>query len=160
MGEVLRIAVDVYSPNHQKTIKYTGDHPSRTFKILPPLMRSIFRVTSTNFYEDEIKWDISTEDVVFYGVWRATHPEDGRTKFWIKVKVIGTQNSKTKKGTVTIYIHPYMITKMPYSNFIDKAIAKSYSYFFYGDQRRRYIDKELLYLKEFEEKVREALGIR
>jgi hypothetical protein len=157
----LRLSVDVFSPHYVKTLRYTGDHPSRTLKIIPNLIKSTFKITSTNFYEDEIKWDKSApETIEFFGQWRGREPKDVRTNFWVKVKVIGKQNAKDKKGTVTIYIHPYMITTIPYSNFLDRALAYTYSHFFYGEQRRKYITKDLIYLKRFEDLLKQELGIR
>ena len=155
----LKYIADVFSPHYVKTIKYSGDHPTTTLKTIPALMKSIFRITSTNFFEDEIKWDKSFEPIEFFGEWRGKFALDGRTTFWIKVKVIGKQNSKDKKGNVTIYIHPYMTTKLPYSNFLDKALALSYSHLFYGEQRRKYITRQLILLKRFEDELKKELGI-
>ncbi len=155
----LKLVADIFSPHYVKTLKYSGDHPSRTLTMIPQLIKRVFKITSTNFYEDEIKWDISTEPLEFFGLWRGKVPLDGRTAAWIKVKVIGKQNSKDKKGWVTIYIHPYMITKLPYSNPLNKTIARMYSHFFYGNQRRSYIKEELKYLKRFEEEIKKELGI-
>ncbi len=52
-----------------------------------------------------------------------------------------------------------MITKLPYSNPLNKTIARMYSHFFYGNQRRSYIKEELKYLKRFEEEIKKELGI-
>jgi hypothetical protein len=157
----LKILSDVFSPHYVKTIRYEGDHPSRTLNFMPGIMRSIFRVTSTNFYEDEIKWDRSFPDnVEFYGQWRGKYTHDARTAFWIKVKVIGKQSVKDKKGYVTIYIHPYLATTFPYSNFLDKALYFSYTRLFYKAQRRKYIEKQLYLSNRFEQELRKELGIR
>jgi len=155
----LRFVADVFSPHHQKILKYSGNHPSKILKIIPLLVKDSFRITSTKFFEDEIKWDKSAEAIEFYGQWRGRDDKDGRTSIWIKVKAIGKQNSKDKKGWVTIYIHPYMITKLPYSNVFDKFLAKTYSFLFYGNQRKEYIKQELIFLKRFEERLKKELGI-
>jgi hypothetical protein len=156
----LQILTDVFSPHYVKTLRYEGDHPSRTLKFMPNLMRSIFRVTSTNFYEDEIKWDRSSEMVEFYGQWRGKETKDARTTFWMKVKVIGKQNAKDKKGYVTIYIHPYLVTKLPYTNFLDKFLYFSYTRLFYKAQRRKYIERQLYLSDRFEQELKKELGIR
>lgn len=156
----LRIVSDVLSPHFDKIIKYQGDHPSRVLKIIPTLIKMVFKITSTKFYEDGIKWDKSSDPIEFWGQWRGKDDKNGRTAIWIKVRVLGKQRAKDKKGYVTIYIEPYMVTKLPYSNFLDKALAKSYSFFFYGNQRRNYISRELVYIKRFEEQLKGELGLR
>lgn len=156
----LKLLSDVFSPHYVKTLRYEGDHPSRTLKFMPNLMKSIFRVTSTNFYEDEVKWDRSSEMIEFYGQWRGKYTHDARTTFWIKVKVIGKQNAKDKKGYVTVYIHPFLVTKLPYTNFLDKALYFSYTRLFYKAQRRKYIEKQLYLSNRFEQELRKELGIR
>jgi hypothetical protein len=155
----LRMRAEVFSPQNVKVINYSGYHPSKTLKIIPSLIRSVFRITSTDFYEDEIKWDVSGDPIEFFGQWRGKDEKDDRTLVWIKVKVDGKQNSKDKMGTVTIYIEPFMITEFPYSNFLDKSLVKTYSYFYYGNIRRDYIEEELNLLKKFEDQLREQLGI-
>jgi len=94
----LRLVADIFSPHYVKELKYSGDHPSRVLKIIPSLIKSVFRITSTRFFEDEIKWDKSSDPIEFFGQWRGIDPKDNRTRMWIKVKVIGKQNSKDKKG--------------------------------------------------------------
>lgn len=155
----LRLRADIFSPQHIKVIKYSGNHPSKTLKMIPSLIKFVFRITSTNFYEDEIKWDKSGEPIEFFGQWRGRDGKDRRTDIWIKVKVIGEQNSKDKNGDVTIQIEPYMITKLPYSNFLDKLLAKTYSHFFYGNHRKEYIKRELILLTRFEDELKRQLGL-
>jgi len=156
----LRLVADVYSPHFEKIIKYNGDHPSKVLKIIPPLIKIVFRITSTKFYEDEIKWDSSTDLIDFYGQWRGKDEKDARTAIWIKVKILGKQNKNDKKGWVEIHIHPYMITKIPYTSILEKILAKPYSHFFYGVQRKKYISRELIHLQRFENEIKDQLGLK
>lgn len=155
----MNLITDVFSPHYVKTLRFEGDHPSRTLKLLPFLMRMTFRITSTNFYEDDIKWDVSAEPVEFFGEWRGVSGIDERTKFWIKTKVIGKQNSEDKKGYATIYIHPYMKTKIPYSSTLDKFLAPIYSRLFYRGQIKRYIERKLYFCQKFEDDLKKELGL-
>ena len=156
----IQILSDVFSPHYVKTLRYEGDHPSRVLKFMPLLMRLTYRITTTNFYEDEIRWDRSSELIDFLGQWRGKFVHDARTTFWIKVKVIGRQNSKDKKGYVTIYIHPYLVTRFDNNNFLDKAFYFSYTRLFYKAQRRKYIEKQLRLADRFERELKKELGIR
>jgi hypothetical protein len=154
----LKLVTDVFSPHYVKTLRYEGDHPSRTLKLLPYLMRITFRVTSTNFYEDEIKWDVSSELTEFFGEWRGRSGIDARTTLWIRVKVIGKQNPKDKKGYATIYIHPYMKTTIPL-NGLNKVIAPLYARLFYKGQMKKYIERKLILCQRFENDLKRELGI-
>jgi hypothetical protein len=156
----MSLVADVYSPQAVKTMKFTGDHPSRVLKIVPSLMKSVFRLSGSKFYEDELKWDKTTEIIDFYCQWRGAVDMDGRTKFWVKVKVIGDQTSKEKKGSVTIYIQPYIKTDMPYDSAMEKILTAFYSRLFYKKTVRSYIAREILYLRQFEELVKKELGMK
>lgn len=153
-----KLITDVFSPHYVKTLRYEGDHPSRTLKMLPFLMRTTFRITSTNFYEDEIKWDVSMDPIEFFGEWRGRSPIDSRTNLWVKVKVIGKQSSKDKKGYATIYIHPYMVTKIPTEG-LDKVLAPLYARLFYKGQIKKYIERRLILFQRFEDYIKKELGI-
>jgi hypothetical protein len=154
------LTADVYSPQAVKTMKFTGDHPSIVLKIIPSLMKRVFRLSGSKFFEDEIKWDSTFETIGFFGQWRGAVDMDGRTKFWVKVKIIGEQNSKDKKGTVTIYIQPSIKTDLPYNNTMDKILGTMYSNLFYKKTVRNYIARQNLYLKLFESSLKKELGLR
>ncbi|OGI12428.1 hypothetical protein A3K64_04235 [Candidatus Micrarchaeota archaeon RBG_16_36_9] len=158
MPDAINLVTDVFAPHYVKTLRYEGDHPSRTLKLIPALIKSNFRITSTNFYEDEIKWDVSAEPIDFFGEWRGRSGIDARTAMWVKVKVVGKQNSKDKQGHVTIYIHPYMKTTIPLKG-INGLIAPFYAHFFYKRQIKKFIEKRLLYFQRFEDDIKKELGI-
>jgi len=160
MAQKLTLMADVFSPEHDKIINFSGDHPSKVLKLIPSLLKSIFKMSSTNVYEDDFKWDRSGDPVDFFAIWRGQDKKDNKTAVWIMVKAQGKQNVKDKKGYVTIMIHPYIKTSFPYSNSFDKALIKTYSHFFYGNQRKKYIERELIRLKEFEDEIKTELGIR
>ena len=158
MGEIKQ-RTDVLAPHYLKTLKFTGNHPSITMKMMPSLIRSIFKITSTNFFEDIIKWDNSTENNMFYGVWRGRDTKDERTTLWVEVRVQGEQNEKTKKGNVTIWLRSYLITKFKYGNDLIKGILKLYSYYFYSQRRRLYTEEARKLLNILEKEIRVQLGI-
>lgn len=158
MGEIKQ-KIDVLAPHYLKTLKYNGEQPSRVLKIIPPLMKSIFKVTSTNFFEDIVKWDNLTENNLFYNVWRGRDGKDERTVLWVEVRVQGEQNEKTKKGNVTIWLRSYLTTTFKYSNEIMKGLLRMYSYYFYSEQRRRYTEEARRLLDILEREIRMRLEI-
>jgi hypothetical protein len=162
MGEKLSLVVDIYSPQYMKTLKFTGNYPSRVLKMVPTLIKNTFRITSTNFYEDEIKWDKTTSMIDFFGQWRGRDPKDTRTNFWILVKVAGEQDStdKDKRGSVTISIHPYMKTNFGYDNSFQRAIIDIYAKLFYKKRVRKYVERQMFLLNRFENALKGELGLK
>lgn len=159
MAGELRQRNEVLAPHYLKVIRYNGDNPTKVLKIIPGLIRSIFKVTSTNFFEDRFKWDNVRENNDFYDTWRGKYTEDERSTLWVDVKVQGTQNEKTLDGNVTIWLRAYIITKFPYSNFLHKAIQKVYSRYFYSEQRRMYNEKARRNIDILEKEIRTQLGM-
>jgi len=159
MAGELRQRTEVLAPHFLKIIRYTGDNPTKVLKMMPGLIRGIFKVTSTNFFEDRFKWDNVVENNAFFDTWRGKYTEDERTTLWVDVKVQGIQNEKTKEGNVTIWLRAYLITKIPYSNFLHKVIQKIYSKYFYSDQRRMYNEKARRNLDILEKEIRAQLGM-
>lgn len=155
----LEIKTDILAPRHQKTIEYSGDYPSRLFKVIPPLMKDIFKITSSNFFEDKIKWDTSGEPTEFFGQWRGRDGKDRRTDVWVIVKVQGKQSPTEKKGSAVITIRGIIETSFPYSNLIDKSLVKTYSYFFYDKQRRYYIEEARRRFDILENEIKKELEI-
>ena len=150
---------EVLAPHFLKTMKFEGENTTRVLKILPSLIRSVFKVTSTNFFEDKFKWDNVSENNDFYGQWRGKYGEDKRTTLWIDVRTQGTQNEKTRKGNVTIWLRAYFITKFPYRNVLDKTLLRVYSYYVYSNQRRFYSEKTRRDLDIMEKEIRAQLGM-
>jgi hypothetical protein len=159
MAGELKQRTEVLAPHYVKVIKFKGDNPTKVMKIIPGLIRSIFKITSTNFFEDRFKWDNVTENNAFFDTWRGKYSEDERTTLWVDVRVQGIQNEKTKEGDVTIWLRAYLITKIPYSNFLHKVIQRIYSTYFYSDQRRMYNEKARRNLDILEKEIRAQLGM-
>jgi len=153
----LKLKADILLPQHEKILKYSGSHPSRVLKIIPTLVKDTFKIRSTNFYEDSIKWDTSADPIAFYGAWRGVDSKDARTSLWVNVKVQGEQEDKSKKGEVTIWISGTLVTDLPYTNILEKMISRSYSYLFYAEHRRRYIAEAKRLFEIFEGEIRKQL---
>lgn len=155
----LQMKADILAPENTKVIKFSGDHPSIVLKLIPSLIKETFKVSSTNFYEDRIKWDISGDPIGFYGEWRGADKKDNKTSVWIKVKTQGEQTQKEKKGEVTIWISGIIATKFSYSNILDKSLVKIYSRLFYSEQRRRHVEEARRRFIILENEIKKQLGI-
>ena len=158
MGEIKQRA-EVLAPNYIKVLKFSGEHPSRVLKMIPTLMKEIFKITSTNFFEDLMKWDNLTEDNKFFGAWRGRDGKDARSDLWVDVKAQGEQNEKSKNGNVTVWLRSYLITKFKYSNSLVKGLLRVYAYYFYSEQRRKYTDEARDRLNILEKELKTQLGL-
>ena len=158
MAEVKQ-RTEVLAPHYLKTLKFSGHHPSILLKAVPGLIKDVFKITSTNFFEDDIRWDNASENNMFYGAWRGKDTKDERTTLWVDVKIQGEQDEKTKKGNVTVWLRSYLITKLYYSNPLQKGLLRFYSYYFYSERRRQYTEVARKLLDVLEKEIRAQLGI-
>jgi len=151
---------DILAPEHEKTLKFSLYHPSKILGMIPELIKEIFRIGGTNLFEDEIKWDTSGDITKFSGSWRGKVPKDARSSVWPKVKVLGEQFPKDKKGSITILISGELIVKLPYKNILEKTIARLYSYWFYSEKRRKYTAEAKARLNILEDEMRRIFEVR
>jgi hypothetical protein len=153
----LEIKTDILAPKHAKILKFSGYNPKRFMKIAPNLLKDVLRLSSSNFFEDKIKWDKSTENREFYGEWRGKDGKDNRTDVWVKIKVQGSQNEKEKNGRVEIEIKGEMKTEFDYSNALDKGLYLAYSRLFYSEQRRKYVLEAKRQIETIENELKKEL---
>lgn len=156
------LRTQMLSPEEEKSISFALPHPSKYFKIIPGLMKHHFEITSSKFFEDKIKWDVGDTSVQFFAIWRGRLPYDGRTNLWIMVKLQGVQNlpktDKEMKGDGVVLFSGQLVTKFPYKGMIDKSIYKSYTYLYYNNQRRYYLEDARRRFIKFENDLKESIG--
>lgn len=153
----LNIKTDILAPDHKKVLKFSGHDPTRFLKIIPDLMKSVFRLSSSKFFEDKLKWDVSSESTSFYADWRGKDDKDGRSSVWAKINAQGSFNPKDRMGKITITIEGTMVTKFKYSNFLDKALYLTYSKLFYSELRRKYVKGAKNNLETIENELKKEL---
>jgi hypothetical protein len=61
---------------------------------------------------------------------------------------------------VTIYIQPYIKSELPYESALDKLTSTLYSKLFYKNTMIKYIERQTIYLRQFEELIKKELGLR
>lgn len=154
-----QLVEDVFAPEYLKTIILTVQNPAKMFKTIRDQLIDIFRRTGPDFYEDVIKWDVSAEPTDFYGTWRIRDPKDARTTMWGIITVHGKQSPKDRSGTITIWLRGNLVTKIPYTTPIDKAIAWLYVWLFYAERRRRYLAKAKEHFDTLENEIRKMYGV-
>jgi len=58
-----------------------------------------------------------------------------------------------------VWLRSYLITKLSYSNPIQKGLLRFYSYYFYSERRRQYTEVARKLLDILEKEIRAQLGI-
>ncbi|MBU3896893.1 MAG: hypothetical protein KJ697_03085 [Nanoarchaeota archaeon] len=158
MAGSMSIKSDIMSPSASKVIEYVGPNPTIVYKIMADLLRDVFRLGASKIYEDEVKWDVTSEPTQFYGYWRAKDKKDSLTTIWIHVEVKGRQY-KDKTGEVKLKIKGTITTAFKYKNPIMKALYYFYKITFYRNQRAVYIDDANKRLDNFENIFRSHLNM-
>ena len=149
---------EVLAPTEEFTISYKGRNPFLIMTVILPLLREILKVSSTNLFEDDVRWDSFAEPKTFYGMWRGYMPGDRWTRTLIRVFAQGTKD-KENYGDVTIRIRGYLITKFEYNYSISKAWWLLYNYSFYWRQRRAYLDYARDMIHKLKEEIQAAYNI-
>lgn len=150
---------DLLVPEEKKSLEYSGIHPSRLLKEIPDMIKNILRVEGANVFEDQIKWDASSEPIGFYGVWRCFLSKDMMSKIWIKITIQGEQTSKDKTGKVKVVFTGHLETKFSFSTSLHRSWFWLYNYFFYANQRRLYIDEGKIYIERLEDEMRSLFNL-
>lgn len=160
MPDEIKMKNELLAPGTLKVLQYTGYHPSRVLTEIPEVLKSILKIVSSDLFEDQFKWDKSSDPIEFYAIWRARDEKhDPRSPVWIKVTVHGKQSAKDKSGFVTVKIDGSVETTLPYKNFIHKSFLKAYTYFFYDEQIRKYMEIGKIYMERIEDEVRALFNI-
>lgn len=152
------LRADVLVPEYLKTLQYSGLRPVVLLKIMPELMKDIFRQESPQLYEDSLKWDTSAEPADFYGSWRIRDKKDARTAIWGIVTLQGKQ-AKDGSGSVTVWIRGDLITTFPYSTPLDRGLAWLYIYLFYGERKKKYFVEARNRLEALENEIRKQFDL-
>ncbi|MBU3904601.1 MAG: hypothetical protein KJ906_00425 [Nanoarchaeota archaeon] len=153
------IATNILAPAGSKTVQYVGPRPGRIFKLIPDMIKTTMGISSGSFWEDEIRWDASSNPVSFYGLWRGKKGLDALTKLWFEVEVRGTQDSKTKDGDISLKLKGKIETKVGYKTIIDKGLILVYQRMFYKNQRLNYIEEANRKIQILEDMIREEFNL-
>ena len=155
----LVISADVLAPERIQIITISGQKISKVLRVIPAIMKDIFKLESSAFYEDEMKFDTSGDPINFYGKWRGRVRKDERTTTWYTIIVQGSESKKDGNGTTEVRMIGTITTKLPYDNPLQIAASQAYLYFSYKEQRRKYIVDSKRMLLDFDKEVRREFGV-
>ncbi len=120
------------------------------------IVKGVLEIPSAKFWEKVIKWD--TTDGSFMGEWQAWKDADSWTKMKIKIVAYGSQDLKTKQGSVYIKFFGWVETKFEYSNEVQKSLWWMYKFIFYDRRLRNFWEQSREDYFEIEEKIKKLMG--
>lgn len=157
-----KIVDDIFAPDEEMKISFNGKNPFLVATIIMPLYKSILKVSATNLFEEDIRWDVLGDMKAFYGVWRGIYPHDKWTKAIFKVIAQGAVD-KEKNGWVDIRIKGRLITEFKHGSDILSSMRKAswwlYSYTFYWKLRRAYLDYDIDMGRKIKEEIQAGYDI-
>jgi hypothetical protein len=151
------IVSEILVPESEFVAEYTAHNPAKLLGVMLLLMKENWRVSSANVYTDKIKWDVTGEKVDLYGEFRCRDKKDSRTVVMTRIIVMGTQDPKTKMGTVQVKVKPKIYVELESSNAIEKAFRMAYLNMFYRDQYKKYVEVAKKRVNDFDDQVRHIL---
>ena len=155
----VKIKQDILAPEYQKVLKLSGYHPSEMLKIIPGLLLDIYKQQSPALFEDEFKWDVSDDPLMFFVRWRIKDGKDRRTTVMTQVAMEGFQSKKDLSGKVAIAIRSWIETDAGYGNPFGQAGVWFLDKIFYKRHRMQYINEARRNVQRLEDAIKNHFGI-
>ena len=153
------VTTDILVPEREFVAEYTVHNPAKLLGVILEMMKKVWRVSSSKVYTDKIKWDVTGEKVDFYGEWRNRDAKDQYTVIWTRIIAQGTQDPKTKEGTIILKVKSMMKTTFESATPIDQALKSIYMKSVYKDQLMQYISIAKKRINDFDVDIRELYGM-
>ncbi len=155
----IKIQDDLLAPSSKYVVKFKGHKPFDSVHILKNLVKGILHVSSKDFWEDDIRWDITEEPREFFAILKARKSMDKWSIINLKFTIRGHQSSKDGSGDIEMEIEGTLDTQYQYSNFLQRGLWWSFNRMFYYKQRRMYMDEGGDFCRQIKEAVQRKLGI-
>ena len=164
MPDEFVIEDDALAPKGYILIDYKGMNPFSIYAKMRDILLTIFRAGGKDFFEDDFRWDLTTEPVGFFVNVHVERKFDKWTKYYIFVRLQGKQpKDPSKPGWIQVEISGKVITKYPTETLLQKAIFYpflfSYHYLIYNNIRRRYLGIHNERIEQLEKEIRSTFGM-
>src|SRR3990170_3237887 len=114
---------DALAPKGFKLIEYNGPNPFAIYGKMRDILLTIFRAGGKDFYEDDFRWDITSDPIGFFVKLRVFRKFDKWTQYHIFVRLQGRQpKDPSKSGSLQVEITGKLITSYPTDTIFQKAI--------------------------------------
>lgn len=155
----IKISDDLLAPSSKYVTKFQGQNPFSVVKMLPRTVKNILHISSKDFWEEDIRWDITEDPREFFAILKSRKAMDKWSTINLKFTIRGHQSSKDGSGDLEIEVEGTLDTEYNYTNFIQRALWWAYNRMFYYKQRRMYIDEGADFCKQIREAIQTTLNI-
>jgi len=159
-----QIEDDCLAPNPQIIINYKGKNPFEVYRRISKIMKNTLQITSSKYFENEFRWDMSSDPRTFFVRVYGKTTFDNRTYGWYEVILQGAQPSDPNKvGWLTIKLSSKLKTKYDLNTAFQqtpfyRALIKIYNRLFYFKIRRRHLELCRRFTNELEKNIRDLLN--
>jgi len=139
----MKIKTNALVPQNFIELNYKGPNPFGIYSLIYNIMKNLWKRKGADIFEDDFRWDNTSDPRDFYFIIRARFKYDRWSKGWIKIEVKGSHPSDpTNNGNFTLKIYAFLETEISLKG-LDKFLTpflNFYLFSFYNKQRRDYLD--------------------
>jgi len=157
---------EIPAPREFIQIDYKGPNPIKVYHSLDQLLKTIWEVKGTNFFEPDFRWDITADPRPFFIHVFLEKGVDKLTTFRVDIKMQGSQpTDPTKDGILRVEIHGWIETKCDgmLGNAFNRALFPlfffPYMATYYQPRRRRYLEWHRRRIDRLVDEIRAILKI-
>jgi len=155
---------DVLAPKGLVWFAYYGQDPFRIYSGIGDIFQEIFEVKGKDIFEDEFRWDITSDPNTFYVKFHVERKFDKWTKGNVHIAFLGAQpTDPNKKGRLMVELAGWVKTEYPFDTPLQRfailPFILAYHYAMYNNTRRKYINILREKIEILEEHIRNKLNI-
>lgn len=155
---------DVLAPKGKIVVEYRGPNPFAFYPRISGLLQTLFQARGVHYFEDDFRWDISSDPRQFLLRMHLDRPLDKFTHGLVHLKIIGEQPSDPKKtGAMFVEISGAINTGFPAETPFQKLVVLPflwlYNIMLYNKIRRQYLRFYKAGLEKLEAELRNMFGI-
>lgn len=159
MGTII-IKDDCLAPGRYVYLDYHGKNPFEIVKRIGDELADFFQVTSSQFGEDDFRWDNSDDPAAFFVRYWVKKPAGGQySEIIFRIRIQGQESQTTKEGFFTMELTGRVETEFEARNIFLRTFWWIYSYLFYDRRRRTYIEMCRDYFERFRTMVKEHYNL-
>ncbi len=159
MGKII-IKDDCLAPGRYVYLDYHGKNPFEIVKKIGDEIADFFHVTSSQWGEDDFRWDNSDDPAKFYVRFWVDKPAGSQyTRIRFRIRVQGQESQTTKEGLFTLELTGRVVTTFKARNIFLRTFWWIYSYLIYDRRRRTYIEMCKDFFQRFRTIVKEHYNL-
>lgn len=157
-GSKYIIKDDLLAPDPFFNFTFTGKGPSKFIGDLSDMLLDHWNIQGNDVFNKEIKWHTSETGVSFYLTSHAAAGLDAYSKLVFEIRVVGKEDKTTKEGTISIVIHPYLMTTPEIKSSVQSLWWFLYNFIFYDKKRVSYLAFHRKRMADFKQVLLDKYG--